>query len=217
MPASTRSTPIRGPLSTLLPALALAFAAVSAPDVASAFGFNDVAQRAAQLATTSYKKPPAKLPDALQALTYDQYRDIRFKPQRAWWRAAKLPFELMFFHEGLYYNEALRIHEIGPDGTREIRFDPSMFDYGANHIDPQGAARPRLRRVSRPLRDQLTQVQGRGDGVSRRELFPRAGQGSALRHLGARASRSTPACCPARNFPASPSSGSSGRRRPRAS
>ncbi|MDE2359778.1 MAG: glucan biosynthesis protein, partial [Betaproteobacteria bacterium] len=139
MPALTRSSSIRGRLSTLLPALALAlaFATVSSPDVASAFGFNDVAQRASQLAATSYRKPSAKLPDALHALTYDQYRDIRFEPQRAWWRAAKLPFELMFFHEGLYYNEALRIHEIGPDGTREIRFDPSMFDYGKNRIDPR--------------------------------------------------------------------------------
>ncbi|HEV2220098.1 MAG TPA: glucan biosynthesis protein G [Casimicrobiaceae bacterium] len=121
----------------MLPALALAvaFTAVSAPGIALGFGFNDVAQRAAQLAATSYKTPSEKLPAALQALTYDQYRDIRFKPQRAWWRAAKLPFELMFFHEGLYYNEALRIHEILPDGTREIHFDPSMFDYGGNHID----------------------------------------------------------------------------------
>ena len=137
MAASTRSTPIRGPLSSLLPALALAvaFTAVSAPGIALGFGFNDVAQRAAQLAATSYKTPSEKLPAALQALTYDQYRDIRFKPQRAWWRAAKLPFELMFFHEGLYYNEALRIHEILPDGTREIHFDPSMFDYGGNRID----------------------------------------------------------------------------------
>ncbi|MGC1817137.1 MAG: glucan biosynthesis protein G [Casimicrobiaceae bacterium] len=139
MPASTRSTPLHGSLSTLLPAfaLALAFAAVSSAGVASAFDFNDVAQRAAQLAATSYKRPSAKLPDALQALTYDQYRDIRFKPERAWWRAAKLPFELMFFHEGLYYNDPVRIREIGPEGVREIRFDPSMFDYGPNRIDPR--------------------------------------------------------------------------------
>jgi len=41
----------------------------------------------------------------LQELTYDQYRDIRFKPDRAWWRSSKLPFELTFFHQGLYYNQ----------------------------------------------------------------------------------------------------------------
>jgi len=124
-------------LRAILPAFVLALALFVAPACASAFGFNDVAQRAAHLAAASYRKPAATLPKALQALTYDQYRDIRFKPQRAWWRAAKLPFELMFFHEGLYYNEAVRIHEIDPQGVREIRFDPSMFDYGANHIDPK--------------------------------------------------------------------------------
>jgi periplasmic glucans biosynthesis protein len=127
-------------LRAILPAFALALALLVAPASAASFGFNDVAQRAARLAATSYRKPPATLPKALQALTYDQYRDIRFKPQRAWWSAAKLPFELMFFHEGLYYNEPVRIHEIDPQGVREIRFDPSMFDYGANHIDP-GALR----------------------------------------------------------------------------
>jgi len=124
-------------LPAILPAFALALGLLLAPGCAFAFGFNDVAQRAAQLAEKSYRKPDATLPKALQDLTYDQYRDIRFKPQRAWWRAAKLPFELMFFHEGLYYNEAVRIHEIDPRGAREIRFDPSMFDYGANHIDPR--------------------------------------------------------------------------------
>ncbi|HMA32695.1 MAG TPA: glucan biosynthesis protein, partial [Casimicrobiaceae bacterium] len=119
----------------MLSAFALALSLFVASASVSAFGLNDVAQRAAHLAATSYRKPAATLPKALQALTYDQYRDIRFKPQRAWWRAAKLPFELMFFHEGLYYNEPVRIHEIDPQGVREIRFDPSMFDYGANHID----------------------------------------------------------------------------------
>ena len=136
MHPSTSPPALPAIVATLALAL-LAFATLAAPATAAAFDFNDVAQRAAKLASTSYKKPAATLPKALQELTYDQYRDIRFKPQRAWWRAAKLPFELMFFHEGLYYNEAVRIHEIDPDGVRQIHFDPSMFDYGANHIDPR--------------------------------------------------------------------------------
>ena len=103
----------------------------------AAFGFEDVAQKARQLASTSYKKPDVNLPKALQELTYDQYRDIRFKPDRALWRKAKLPFEVMFFHQGLYYNYPVRMHEVTPEGVRDIRFDPSLFDYGANHLDPK--------------------------------------------------------------------------------
>ena len=43
---------------------------------------------------------------------YDRYRDIRYKPERALWRREKLPFELQFFHQGLYYDRPVRIREI---------------------------------------------------------------------------------------------------------
>ena len=118
-------------------AVALAVVAFLLPAFCAAFGFDDVAQRARQLATQSYKKPDVNLPKELQELSYDQYRDIRFKPERAWWRAQKLPFELMFFHEGLYYNLPVRMNEVGADGVREIRYDADAFDYGANHLDPK--------------------------------------------------------------------------------
>lgn len=77
------------------------------------------------------------LPKEVQELNYDQYRDIRFKPERAWWRAQKLPFELTFFHEGLFYIHPVRVNEVSADGIREIRYDAEAFDYGANHLDPK--------------------------------------------------------------------------------
>jgi glucans biosynthesis protein len=117
--------------------LAVALAAFLFASACAAFGFDDVAARAQQLAAASYKKPDVHLPKELQELTYDQYRDIRFKPERAWWRNAKLPFELMFFHQGLYYNYPVALHEIAPDGVRDMRFDADLFDYGANTLDPK--------------------------------------------------------------------------------
>ena len=63
-------------------ALSLALVALLVADACVAFGFDDVAQRAQQLAATGYKKPDVALPKVLQELTYDQYRDIRFKPDR---------------------------------------------------------------------------------------------------------------------------------------
>jgi len=62
--------------------------------VACGFGFEDVATRARQLANASFKESDFKLPKELQELDYDHFRDIRFKPDRAVWRDAKLPFEL---------------------------------------------------------------------------------------------------------------------------
>jgi len=104
---------------------------------ARAFGFDDVARRAADLAGVPYKKPDTDLPKALAALNYDQYRDIRYKPDKAVWRAQKLPFELAFFHQGLYYTQPVRVNEVVGSVVREIRFSPELFDYGANRIDPQ--------------------------------------------------------------------------------
>jgi glucans biosynthesis protein len=132
----TQSAAGRRDIATLR-AACFALVAFLLPAACAAFSFDDVAALARQLAATSYKKPDVNLPKELQELTYDQYRDIRFKPERAWWRSAKLPFELTFFHQGLYYNFPVKLHEVGAEGVRDIRFDPELFDYGANHLDPK--------------------------------------------------------------------------------
>jgi glucans biosynthesis protein len=116
--------------------LLVVVAALARPGAdALAFGLDDVAGRAERLAATPYRKPGGALPPVIKALDYDQYRDIRFRPDRALWRGAGLPFEVMFFHRGLYFEEAVTIREVGPDGAREIPFDPDAFDYGKNTID----------------------------------------------------------------------------------
>ncbi|HKA44226.1 MAG TPA: glucan biosynthesis protein G [Burkholderiales bacterium] len=106
------------------------------PAPAPAFDFNDVAQRARELAASPFKKG-GNLPRELQNLTYDQFRDIRFRPEKAHWSGAHLNFELAFFHQGWFYQEPVKINEVSPSGVREIRFDPDAFDYGASRIDPR--------------------------------------------------------------------------------
>jgi glucans biosynthesis protein len=118
--------------------LCLALLAMLPCQDARAFGFTDVAQRAKQLAGAPFKKPegPA-LPKDLQGLTYDGYRDIRYKPVHAWWRGSKLPFELEFFHPGFYFDQPVVINEVVGNRVREIKFNPDHFDYGANKVDRQ--------------------------------------------------------------------------------
>jgi glucans biosynthesis protein len=116
-----------------LTALAFMTACWSLP--ASAFEFDDVARRAEQLATRGYKAPETKLPKALQTLSYDQYRDIRFKTANALWRNLNLPFELQFFHPGLFYDHPVKISEVVGNVVREVRFSPDFFDYGKNSVD----------------------------------------------------------------------------------
>jgi len=115
----------------------LAAATLLLAPVAIGFGFDDVAKIAAQRAATSYKARTDKLPDTLAKLDYDHFRDIRFKPDRSLWRPEGLPFEITFFHEGQNFKDPVKINELVGDAVREVRFNPELFDYGANVIDPK--------------------------------------------------------------------------------
>lgn len=121
-------------LQSLIAGAAVLFT-LNVVSVAHAFDFDDVAARAQKLAKQPYKKPDEPLPKALADLDYDQYRDIRFKPERAYWHGMHLPFELQFFHPGLYFKQTVKINVVDSRGTREIPFNPDEFDYGHNKIN----------------------------------------------------------------------------------
>ena len=103
----------------------------------SAFGFDDVAERARLQSQQNYVSASRQPPAELQALTYDQLRDIRFRPDRAVWHQEKLPFELMFFHLGKFQTEPVRINEVTPQGERHIPYRSVDFDYGKNKLSPK--------------------------------------------------------------------------------
>ncbi|MFL6549870.1 MAG: glucan biosynthesis protein [Povalibacter sp.] len=107
------------------------------PQAVQAFGFEDVASRAQAQARQPYQPTERKPPAALEALTYDQYRDIRFRPDRALWRADHLPFEMMFFHLGKFQTEPVLINEVTPQGVNHVRYRSADFDYGQNKLSPQ--------------------------------------------------------------------------------
>jgi glucans biosynthesis protein len=103
---------------------------------ASAFDFDDVADLARRKARAPYKPPDRSQPVELEELNYDQYRDIRFRPDRAVWRAEGLPFDVMFFHRGKD-NARVRMNEIVGDKARHIPYDRADFDFGKNTLSPE--------------------------------------------------------------------------------
>ncbi len=107
------------------------------PLAARAFGFDDVAERARVLAEAAYKTPISQLPAELRDLDYDAYRDIRFKPDHALWRDRGVPFEIMFYHLGRTYQLPVRVNTVAANAVEPVQFDPAMFDYGRNKLDPQ--------------------------------------------------------------------------------
>ncbi len=125
------------PSDRILFRLAVALILLASATVAAAFGLDDVGARASSLAGRPYKAPAVNLPTQLRELDYDAYRDIRFRPEKAIWRSDKLPFELMLFHQGRAVPEPVRINLIEPAGEHTVEFDPGLFDYGKNKLDPQ--------------------------------------------------------------------------------
>jgi glucans biosynthesis protein len=118
--------------------LAVCLLAVSHGKLARAFGFEDVAARAELQAQQPYHPAGRPPPAELRALNYDQYRDIRFRPDHALWGAENLPFELMFFHlGGKYQTRSVSINEITPRGVRHIPYDSADFNYGHNKLSPR--------------------------------------------------------------------------------
>ena len=116
-------------------AVALYSVLLLAPLAARAFGFDDVSERARELAAAAYKPPVIQLAPEMRELDYDAYRDIRFRADQALWRAEKLPFELNFFVTGRLYREPVRVNTIGPDGAvKRLEFDPAMFDFGRTQV-----------------------------------------------------------------------------------
>lgn len=110
---------------------------LAAAGAAYAFDLDDVASQAQQLASKPYRTGASTLPAELKALSYDQYRDIRFKPEHALWRKDKLPFELMFFHLGKFQTQPVRINEVDEQGgIKPLAFQRDDFDYGKNKLSP---------------------------------------------------------------------------------
>src|SRR4029453_2893920 len=109
-------------------------AAGAAPAGAPAFGFEDVTKRAEALSRQAFRDPAGEVPKWLTEISYDQGGDIRFPPDLSLWRDLKLPFQVQFFHPGLYYDRTVKVHVVDAEGEHPVPFNPSNFDYGRNEF-----------------------------------------------------------------------------------
>jgi glucans biosynthesis protein len=99
---------------------------------AQAFSFERLIDRARNQAKQPYAAPPP-LPKELADLTYDQYRAIRFRPERAIW-AGSQSYEIQLFAPGSYYRQPVHIFVVEGGKARQILFNPDLFDFGGNPV-----------------------------------------------------------------------------------
>ncbi len=131
---SVRPSHVRGTVrlvGAVTAAVVLGWLAVPARCQAG-FGLTDVTEMAKQLAAQPYQPPTGQVPDWLLNINYDQWRDIRFRPERSLWRDARLPFEVQFFHPGLYFDRTVAVNVIDAKGVHPVPFSTDTFNYGKN-------------------------------------------------------------------------------------
>lgn len=87
---------------------------------------------AKERAGKEFSADQAKVPEVLQKLSYDAYREIHFNPDKSLWREGGLKFRLEFFHPGYLYHKPVTLHEFTETHVQRIRFSTALFDYGTN-------------------------------------------------------------------------------------
>lgn len=122
--------------------LLLQVAPCSAKTGKAPFGLQDVVEKARQLAQKPFEELGKKVPEFLRKIDYDQWRDIRFRPEDALWRKEKLPFQVQFFHPGFLYGQTVDVNVIAGTKVEPVKFSPDLFSYGLN--DFKGKVPPHL-------------------------------------------------------------------------
>lgn len=98
--------------------------------VTGPFTRSTVAEIARALAKKPYEAPDTSLPPILENLTYDQYRDIRFRPETAIWADKGLLYQMQLFHRGSYFKDPVEMALVENGQATHVPYDPNLFNYG---------------------------------------------------------------------------------------
>jgi glucans biosynthesis protein len=93
------------------------------------FGASDVVELARRLALEP-PRPRGAVTPGLPELSYDQYRDIRFRIDQALWTKDKVPFRVDLLPAGFVYTAPVSIAIVESGVVSAQVSDPAMFDLG---------------------------------------------------------------------------------------
>ena len=108
------------PLATIAGSGLLSPLTALAADSGTAFNDESVPAMARELAAVPFRKPPADLPQWLQNMGYDEYRDIRFNPAHALWSKQGSPFQAQFFHRGFLFKDRVQVFTVAAGRARQV-------------------------------------------------------------------------------------------------
>lgn len=127
-------------LAGIFPALAQQGApspapAPQAPATQPNFKYDEVLRRARELVNQPFDAAVPPLPAPINALDFDAWRDIRFRPERSFLQSQGSQFRLQLFHLGFLYRRPVTINIIRDGVPAPIPYAANLFDYGRVKID----------------------------------------------------------------------------------
>lgn len=108
---------------------------------AAGFSYAHVVNEARQLAKEAYRPVP-EVDSNLRALSYDSYRDIRYKAEHQIWRGQERGFTLDLLHSGFVYRHNVEIFLVEDGVARHVPYNPELFDFGPLAQSARGTASP---------------------------------------------------------------------------
>ncbi len=96
---------------------------------AQPFDADTVRKRAQEMAKRRYVERPM-VPADWQNLTYDQYRDIRFRKADALWAETNRSYNIDFFAPGLYFPRTIQVWTVEDGAATPVAFNLDHFNKG---------------------------------------------------------------------------------------
>ena len=110
------------------------------PTPGTPFDADTVPQLARDLASRPFAPPSRQLPAQLDAIVYDQYRDYRFRPERAIWGQDGLPFQLQLFHRGFIFKDRVDLYLVDDGQATVLPYRRELYDFGPQTPPPDDPA-----------------------------------------------------------------------------
>lgn len=117
--------------SVAVPHAVLAQTDAVAPDAAAGvpFSFDLLAEEMRVLAGQPAVAPKLVEGSFLNELTYDDYRNIQFRPERARWSGEGETFQMAVYHMGWLFNEPVQVFEVTGGMAQPLAFSTDDFFY----------------------------------------------------------------------------------------
>ncbi len=101
----------------------------------SKFSYDDVIKRAKDLSGQDYSAKQPTLPEQLNSLDFDSYRDIKFREEKSFLHNNGSLFKMQLFPLGFLFKRPVTINIVRDGLPTPIPYTASLFDYGKTKFD----------------------------------------------------------------------------------